>query len=198
MAPPRNERVTASPCTQYLMANTPEPDLKKIQELFHGALRLEPVARSAFLVEACGSDSELLAEVQSLISAHEREGSFIDSPAGQPVAEMLASVASKSLIGQTVGSFRILSQLGRGGMGEVYLAQDSKLGRKVALKLLPEELTRREDLVRRFALEAKAASALNHPNIVTVYEIGQTGSSHYIATEYISGETLRQHFRRGR
>ena len=180
------------------MANTPEPGLKKIEELFHGALRLEPAARSAFLIEACGSDRELLNEVQSLISAHEREGSFIDSPAGQPLAEMLASVASKSLVGQTVGSFRILSQLGRGGMGEVYLAQDSKLGRKVALKRLPEELTRREDLVRRFALEAKAASALNHPNIVTVYEIGQTGSSHYIATEYIAGETLRQHFRRGR
>ncbi|HSO73428.1 MAG TPA: serine/threonine-protein kinase, partial [Blastocatellia bacterium] len=179
------------------MANTPER-LKKVQELFHQALPLEPPARSVFLAEACGSDRELLDEVRSLISAHEREGSFIDSPAAQPVAEMLASVRSESYVGQTVGSFRILSQLGRGGMGEVYLAQDSKLGRKVALKLLPEELTRREDLVRRFGLEAKAASGLNHPNIVTVYEIGQTGSSHYIATEYIEGETLRQHFARGR
>jgi serine/threonine protein kinase len=179
------------------MANTPER-LKKVQELFHDALSLQPAGRTAFLIEACKSDSELLAEVQSLISAHERDGSFIDSPAGQQVADMLASVASESYAGQTVGSFRILSHLGRGGMGEVYLAEDSKLGRKVALKVLPEEFTRRKDLVRRFALEAKAASALNHPNIVTVYEIGQTGSSEYIATEYIEGETLRQHFTKGR
>jgi len=179
------------------MPNTPER-LKKVQELFHAAVSLEPAARAAFLVEACESDRELLDEVQSLISAHEREGSFIDSPAAKPITEMLASVTSESFVGQTVGSFKILSQLGRGGMGVVYLAQDSKLGRKVALKLLPEEFTRREDLVRRFALEAKAASGLNHPNIVTVYEIGQTGASEYIATEYIEGETLRQHFARGR
>jgi serine/threonine protein kinase len=179
------------------MANTPER-LKKVQELFHAALPLKPAARTAFLVETCASDHELLDEVQSLISAYEREGSFIDSPAAQPVAEMLASADSETYVGQTVGSFRILSRLGRGGMGEVYLAQDAKLGRKVALKLLPEELTRREDLVRRFVLEAKAASALNHPNIVTVYEIGGTGSSQYIATEYIDGETLREHFVKGR
>ena len=179
------------------MMNTPER-LRKVQELFHAALALDSAARTSFLVNACASDRELLDEVQSLISAHEREGSFIDSPAAQPVAEMIASVRSESCVGQTVGSFRILSQLGRGGMGEVYLAEDSKLGRKVALKLLPEEFSRREDLVRRFALEAKAASALNHPNIVTVYEIGQTGSSEYIATEYIEGETLREHFARGR
>ena len=179
------------------MANTPER-LKKVQELFHAALVLEGSARQSFLNGACSDDRELLDEVQSLISSHEQAGSFIDSPAAQPVAELLASMSSKSFVGQTVGSFRILSQLGRGGMGEVYLAEDSKLGRKVALKLLPEEFTKREDLVRRFALEAKAASGLNHPNIVTVYEIGQIGSSEYIATEYIEGETLRQHFARGR
>ena len=179
------------------MANTPDR-LKRVQELFHGALQLETAARTVFLVEACGANHELLDEVRSLISAHERDGSFIDSPAAHPIAEMLASARSESFVGQTVGSFKILSQLGRGGMGVVYLAQDSKLGRKVALKLLPEEFTRREDLVRRFALEARAASGLNHPNIVTVYEIGQTGSSEYIATEYIEGETLRQHFATGR
>jgi len=179
------------------MANTPER-LIKVQELFHAALALDAAARTAFLEKACTPDRELLEEVQSLISAHEEGGSFIDSPAAQPVGEMLTSIRSESYIGQTVGSFRILSQLGRGGMGVVYLAEDSKLGRKVALKVLPEEFTRREDLVRRFALEAKSASGLNHPNIVTVYEIGQTGSSEYIATEYIEGETLRQHFARGR
>ena len=179
------------------MVNTPER-LIKVQELFHAALALDAAARTAFLDNACASDPELFEEVQSLISAHEQEGTFIDSPAAQPIAEMLAGISSESYIGQTIGSFRILSLLGRGGMGVVYLAEDSKLGRKVALKVLPEEFTRREDLVRRFALEAKSASGLNHPNIVTVYEIGQTGSSEYIATEYIEGETLRQHFARGR
>jgi len=170
------------------MANAPER-LKKIQELFHGALSLEPGARTAFLVEACTSDRELLNEVQSLISAHEQEGSFIDSPA-VAAAELLAA-QSESHLGQIIGNYKILSLLGRGGMGEVYLAEDSKLGRKVALKLLPEEVTKNENRVRRFTLEAKAASALNHPNIVTVYEIGQTNSYEYIATEYIEGEALR-------
>ena len=179
------------------MSNTPER-LKKVQDLFHAALAVNASARSSFLENACSSDHELLDEVRSLISAHEQDGSFIDSPVGQPISEMLASLSSESYIGQTVGSFRILSQLGRGGMGVVYLAEDLKLGRKVALKVLPEELSRRDDLVRRFALESKAASGLNHPNIVTVYEIGKTGSSEYIATEYIEGENLRHHFASGR
>ena len=116
--------------------NTPER-LKKVQELFHAALALQPAERTVFLVEACGSDRELLDEVQSLISAHEREGSFIDFPAGPRAAEMLASVRMESHVGQTIGSFRVLSQLGRGVMGVVYLAQDSKLA-EVALKLCDE------------------------------------------------------------
>ena len=96
----------------------------------------------------------------------------------------------------TISHYRILSKLGAGGMGEVYLAEDSKLDRKVALKLLPTEFTQDADRVRRFIQEAKAASALNHPNIITIYEIGEAhaeaGSTHYIATEFIEGQTLRQ------
>src|SRR5213594_2949554 len=88
--------------------------------------------------------------------------------------------------------YRIVSQLGAGGMGEVYLAEDTKLDRKVALKLLPAQFTQDEDRVRRFIQEAKAASALNHPNIITIYEIGQEQGAHYIATEFIDGQTLRQ------
>src|SRR5262245_62198258 len=94
---------------------------------------------------------------------------------------------------ETIAHYRILSVLGSGGMGEVYLAEDTKLGRKVALKLLLSEFTRNEDRVRRFQQEARAASALNHPNILTIYEIGQTDDRHYIATEYIEGDTLRKH-----
>jgi len=93
--------------------------------------------------------------------------------------------------GTSIGHYRILSRIGAGGMGEVYLAQDTKLGRKVALKILPEQYTRESDRLRRFGQEARAASALNHPNIITIFEIGQTGASHFIATEFIEGETLR-------
>src|SRR5207249_11098654 len=99
------------------------------------------------------------------------------------------------MIGQTLSHYRITSKLGAGGMGEVYLAEDTRLDRQVALKLLPAEFTQDADRVRRFMQEAKAASALNHPNIITIHEIGAepiaTGDAYYIATEYIDGETLR-------
>ncbi len=91
-----------------------------------------------------------------------------------------------------IAHYRLLAPLGAGGMGEVYLAEDTKLGRKVALKLLPEEFTRDAGRVRRFEQEARAASALNHPNILTIFEIGEANEAHYIATEYIDGQTLRE------
>ena len=96
-------------------------------------------------------------------------------------------------MGQTIGHYEIMSTLGVGGMGEVYLAEDSSLGRKIALKLLPAEFTRDTDRVRRFQQEARAASALNHPNIITIHEIGQVDDRPFIATEFIDGETLREH-----
>src|SRR5438552_13126277 len=94
--------------------------------------------------------------------------------------------------GAQLGPYQILSSLGAGGMGEVYLAEDNRLGRKVALKLLPAEFTKDADRVRRFEQEARAASALNHPNIITIYDIGQADGIHFIATEFVEGETLRQ------
>jgi serine/threonine-protein kinase len=100
------------------------------------------------------------------------------------------------MVGRALSHYRIVEKLGAGGMGEVYLAEDTRLNRKVALKLLPAHLTKEEDRLRRFAQEAKAASALNHPNIVTIYEIGQHDDAHFIATEFIEGETLRQHVAR--
>src|ERR1700745_2029265 len=92
----------------------------------------------------------------------------------------------------TLSHYRIVKKIGAGGMGEVYLAEDTRLDRKVALKILPEDLAIDADRMRRFVQEAKAASALNHPNIITIYEIGETGAQHFIATEYIDGETLRR------
>jgi len=93
---------------------------------------------------------------------------------------------------ERISRYRVARLIGAGGMGEVYLAEDESLNRKVALKLLPVRFTRDDERVRRFQREARAASALNHPNIITIYEIGQDGASHYIATEYIEGETLRE------
>ena len=100
------------------------------------------------------------------------------------------------MIAETISHYRIINKLGAGGMGEVYLAQDTKLDRKVALKILPAEVAAREDRMRRFVQEAKAASALNHPNILTIYEIEQIDSTHFIATEFIDGETLRSRLSR--
>src|SRR6202048_1029750 len=97
--------------------------------------------------------------------------------------------------GSSISQYKIIARLGPGGMGEVYLAQDVRLRRKVALKLLFEDVTKNEDWVRRFEQEAFAASALNHPNIITIYEIGQTGDSHFISAEFIDGQTLRERLR---
>src|SRR6059036_168129 len=97
--------------------------------------------------------------------------------------------------GTHLGRYEIRSQLGAGGMGEVYLAQDTRLDRKVALKVLPAEVAANRDRMKRFVQEAKAASALNHPNIITIHEIDQTVSGHFIATEFIDGETLRERMR---
>lgn len=99
---------------------------------------------------------------------------------------------------ETISHYRIISKLGAGGMGEVYLAEDTRLRRKVALKLLPERFTKDAERLSRFAREARAASALNHPNILTIHEVGQTDSTHFIATEFVEGETLRLLMQRGR
>src|SRR6266850_304197 len=100
------------------------------------------------------------------------------------------------LAGTKLGRYRILSKIGAGGMGEVYLAEDTKLDRKVALKILPADVAAHPDRMKRFVQEAKAASALNHPNIITIHEIDETESGHFIATEFIDGETLRERIRK--
>src|SRR5262249_29169189 len=117
---------------------------------------------------------------------------FIEAPALEVAAELLAQDRGEQRAGRQIGHYQILSLLGAGGMGEVYLAQDRQLGRRVALKLLPAQFTQDGERVRRFKQEARAASALNHPNIITIHEIGQVADCHYIVTEFIEGQTLRQ------
>jgi eukaryotic-like serine/threonine-protein kinase len=166
---------------------------QQVNELFHSALEREPAQRAAFLDQACADDQELRKEVESLIGSNENTDSFIDAPAFEADAPLLAEDKTDLAAGQHVGHYKIISLLGSGGMGEVYLAQDSKLGRKVALKLLPASLTKDEERVRRFEQEARAASALNHPNILTIFDIDQADSHHFIVAEYIEGKTLREH-----
>jgi len=166
---------------------------QKIDELFHAALAREGEERAACLDEACAGDKWLRREVESLIAAHEREGSFIDSPAFVVAPEPTPEDQAESMVGQQVGRYEVLSLLGRGGMGEVYLARDARLGRHVALKLLPVSLTLDRDRLGRFEREARAASSLNHPNVCTIYEVGETEDGrHYITMEHVEGVTLRQ------
>jgi eukaryotic-like serine/threonine-protein kinase len=176
---------------------TPER-YRKIGELFHAALELGADGRAAFFERECAGDAELRREVESLIRSHEGGGGVIDEPALSVAAGLLAEDTAEQVIGQTLaGRYRVLSLLGAGGMGRVYLAEDAGLCRRVALKFLPEHLTHDAEQVRRFRQEARAASALNHPNIITVYEINEAGGASVIASEYIEGETLRARLSRG-
>ena len=168
---------------------------RQIEGLYQTALGHNTTERQAFLKEACAGDEELRREVESMLTAHEQvreTEDFLNQPAMHIAAQAIAENQAESMIGQILGRYQILSLLGSGGMGVVYLAKDPRLGRKVALKLLPEEFTRNRERVQRFKQEARAASALNHPNIITIFEIDQINDTQIIATEFIDGRTLRQ------
>ncbi len=169
---------------------------EEVGRLYHQALELPTDQRAAFLRRVCADDDALRREVESLLQAATEAGDFIAEPVLKDAALMLAAESAPalqpSLEGRTLGHYRIVSRLGAGGMGEIYLARDEGLDRRVALKLLPADFTRDEARVRRFVREAKAVSALNHPNIITIHEIGESDGWHYIATEFIEGPTLRQ------
>ncbi len=171
---------------------------QRVNDLFHLAAERAPEERAAFLDEACRGDEGLCREVKSLLTALERTENFIESPAFEVAPELLTSERPGALVGELIGHYRIESLIGVGGMGEVYLARDEQLGRKAALKLLPERLTADETQLSRFKTEARSASALNHPNILTVYEIGAEGNRRFIATEFIEGLTLRASLAGGR
>ncbi len=172
---------------------------KQVDRLLQEALVRDSAERAAFLAEACGADDELRHEVESLLGFHDRAENFIETPPSDIAADLLAVEESRA--GQTVGHYQLIRQIGRGGMGEVYLARDTRLGRPAALKLLQTSLTRDAARVRRFRQEARAASALNHPNILTIYEVGQAdstaGGAQFIAAEFVDGQTLRELCRGG-
>ena len=170
---------------------------QQVKEIFHSALELAPERRAAFLAEACAGHDSLRSEVESLISLHEQPGHFIDAPAFQAAAEMLAD-GQEFKPGETLSHYEIRSVLGEGGMGKVYLAEDTKLKRKVALKVLPAAGSGDEEARRRLLREAQAAAALDHPNICAIYEVDEAGDTCYIAMQYVEGETLEARMEKGR
>ncbi|HUQ34577.1 MAG TPA: protein kinase [Pyrinomonadaceae bacterium] len=170
---------------------------QKIETIFHAARKLPAIERDAFLDSECGEDALVRAEVSSLLKSADGRGTFLETPALAVAASLQAQDETASFVGQTLGPYKIMELIGAGGMGEVYLARDKRLGRKVALKLLPDYFTRDGERLRRFQREARTVSALNHPNILTVYEIGEIAERHFIATEFIDGVTLRQRMRSG-
>ncbi len=170
---------------------------QQVRELFEDALEHPSAGRPAFLLEACGADAELHREVESMFAACDTAGDFLEAPPRQLAADVFEAkqVAQPALpalnAGQELDHYEIISLLGKGGMGEVYLARDQRLHRKVALKVLPASYTYDRARVRRFEQEVHAASALNHPNIAMIFDIGQAECGHFIAMELVEGQTLR-------
>src|SRR5437588_3439737 len=169
-----------------------------IEQIFLAALEQEPDQVAAFLDTACEGDEALRREVEALLASDRRASQFIERSTVGLATKIIENRQAKLLIGQTIGHYKISEPIGTGGMGEVYLATDIVAGRKAALKLLPLRFTGDAERLKRFEQEAHAVVALNHPNILTVYEIGEDHSIHYIASELIEGETLRQRLMRGR
>lgn len=168
---------------------------RKVREIFDSAIRRPPEERQKFIVEASGEDHSLRAEVESLLSSLDDAEVFLETPVVFKVADVIHPQTMPLKSGTQLGHYEIIKRIGVGGMGEVFLAKDTKLNRKVALKLLAAHITEDQNGVSRFRQEAFATSALNHPNIVTIYEIGKWREQDFIVTEYIEGETLRRRLR---
>ncbi len=166
--------------------------LARIEEIYHAVLELPLEQRSDFLKETCECDDELLKEVESLLPFSNAASNLIDTPPIDIAAELIYEQADLDIVGTTIDHYRILSKIGSGGMGDVFLAEDTRLERKVAIKFIRAEFAEHAEQLRRFVQEAKMASSLNHPNIITVHEIGKADGIQFIATEYIDGVTLRQ------
>jgi serine/threonine protein kinase len=168
---------------------------RQVEQLYDAAVELPVAERAKFAEEACAGDEDLRRELLSLLAAEQEAGDFMESPAldiaAKAIAQEQVSDTQTSYIGRELGAYKIEKLLGVGGMGEVYLAHDAKLKRQVALKILPPQFISDPERVKRFERESRAVSALNHPNLITIYDIGVSDGVHYIATEFVAGKTVR-------
>jgi Tol biopolymer transport system component len=166
---------------------------QKVEQVYHAALEREESRRAAYLRQVCAGDDALRREVESLLAQESRAGQFLETPALEVAAKVLAEHQSQSpLVGKPLGSYRILSLLGAGGMGEVYQARDTKLGRDVAIKVLPAAFVDDANRLSRFQREARMLASLNHPNIATIHGLEQSDGVHYLVMELVPGETLAE------
>ena len=168
---------------------------KRVEELYHAALELPAGERKDFLARASSGDEGLQRKVEALLKSHDEGGGFLDKPALEVAARATvrnAGARKGTLLGATISHYKIVSLCGAGGMGEVYLADDVRLDRRVALKILLPEVALEEERMRRFMREARAASALSHPNVATIYDVGESDGIHFIAMEYVDGQTLAE------
>src|SRR5207244_10559085 len=172
--------------------------LRTIEEIYRTALDQEPDQIRAFLDTACEGDEPLRRKVEALLASRQRAGNFIETSAVGIATKIIENGQPDLITGRTIGHYKLSERIGTGGMGDVYLATDIVAGRKAALKLLPARFTGDAERLKRFQQEAHTVVGLNHPNILTIYEIGEDNSTHYIASELIEGETLRQRLARGR
>src|SRR5215831_5318123 len=175
---------------------TPER-YREVGRIFRAATEVPSDRRDAFLATACGNDKALRQEVESLLNHDSQRKGWIDARALDVAAQALATTSSKTWIGRQVHHYQVLSLLGKGGMGEVYRARDKRLERDVALKALPTAYSTDAERLRRFEQEARATGRLNHPNILTVYDVGVIDSAPYIVTELLEGEELRAQLKQG-
>jgi serine/threonine protein kinase len=171
---------------------------QQVERLYHEALERETSQRAGFLHEACLGDEALRGEVESLLAQEKGADSLLEAPALEAAAKMFDQDPSPSMIGRQAGAYQVISLLGVGGMGEVYEARDAKLGRIVAIKVLPREFTHDPERLSRFQREARMLAALNHPNIATIYGLEQFDGVHYLVMELVPGQTLAARVAKGR